>query len=65
MYGSDVKVYGWLSSFVCVVDGRFLLKLWCYGLKCFYEVEEKKKLKKEVLNYNSKDIVVLKLYLYM
>ncbi|XP_052677730.1 atrial natriuretic peptide receptor 1-like [Crassostrea angulata] len=52
LHGSDVKVHGRLSSSACVVDGRFLLKLRCYGPKCFYEVEEKKKSQKEVLNYN-------------
>lgn len=65
LHGSDVKVHGRLSSSACVVDGRFLLKLRCYGPKCFYEVEEKKKSKKEVLNYNSKDTTVLQLHAHM
>ena len=54
LHGSDIKIHGRLSSSACVVDGRFLLKLRCYGPKCFYEAESKKKSKKETLNYNSK-----------
>ena len=54
LHGSDIKIHGRLSSSACVVDGRFLLKLRCYGPKCFYEAKSKKKSKKETLNYNSK-----------
>ncbi|XP_061187794.1 atrial natriuretic peptide receptor 1-like, partial [Saccostrea echinata] len=49
LHGSDIKVHGRLSSSACVVDQRFLLKLRCYGPKCFYEKEA---IKKSTVNFN-------------
>ncbi|KAJ8301629.1 hypothetical protein KUTeg_020616 [Tegillarca granosa] len=53
LHNSDVKVHGRLRSSTCVVDSRFLLKLSCYGPKCFYE-HEARQLGKEFKNDNSK-----------